>query len=224
MLQCLRRPDTGSGAKESRIVARCPWLFLAALLAPAVACAIDNDYVTVTRDAAPCAAGAAAGCGDRVIVALGEVELRSGATLRRLTRGDVAVFGAGEPYAAPTGSYFEVAIKPDHPASDSPGEMIAPQKNASIFDGEDFFVFEEKLAPGDTRARHSHSQRVVIQLNRTKLRQWPDGKPEIEVETRVDEPRFSPPVIHVVENIGEVPLRGVIVEFKPGEPGAARPR
>lgn len=194
---------------------------LAALLAPAAACAVDNAFVRVTRDEAPCAAGEAAGCGDRVIVALGDIDLQSGSGRRRLARGDVAVFAPGESYIAPLGSYFEVAIKPDHPASDAPGESIAPQKNALIFDAEDFFVFEEKLGPGDTRARHSHSQRVVIQLNRAKLRQWPDGKPEIEVETTSDRAGFSPPVIHVVSNIGDIPLRGIIVEFKPGRAGAA---
>jgi len=25
---------------------------------------------------------------------------------------------------------------------------------------------------------------------------------------------FNPPVIHVVKNVGEVPLRGIIIEFK----------
>jgi hypothetical protein len=157
-----------------------------------------------------------------VIVALGDIQLQAGQVQRMLTRGDVVVFGQGESYVAPVGAYLEVAIKPDHPASDSPAEVIAPEKNALLFDGEDFFVFEEKLAPGDTRARHSHSQRVVIQLNRAKLRQWPDGKPEIEVETVPDRPGFSPPVIHVVKNVGEIPLRGVIIEFRPGRPGPAR--
>ena len=123
---------------------------------------------------------------------------------------------------APTGAYFEVAIKPDHPASDAPAETIAPEKNAMVYEAEDFFIFEEKLAPGDTRARHSHSQRVVIQLNRAKLRQWPDGKPQLELETVPDRPGFSPPVIHIVQNIGEIPLRGVIIEFRPGQPGPAR--
>lgn len=201
---------------------RYAWLLLAALLAPAAARALDNDYVRITRDGAPCASGEVPGCADRVIVALGDIELRSGATSRKLTRGEIAVFGPGESYVAPSGAYLEVAIKPDHPASDSPGETIAPEKNALLFDGEDFFVFEERLAPGDTRARHSHSQRVVIQLNGAKLRQWPDGMPEIERDTVPDRPAFSPPVVHVVKNIGEVPLRGVIIEFKPGRPGSVR--
>jgi hypothetical protein len=199
-------------------------LLLAALLVPSVASAIDNEYVRVTRDAAPCAAGSPLpGCGYRVIVALRDLTLQSGQSDRKLSRGDIQVFGPGETYAAPAGGgYLEVAVKPDHPASDSPGEIIAPEKNAMLYEGEDFFIFEERLAPGDTRARHSHSQRVVIQLNRARLRQWPDGKPQLELETRPDRPTFSPPVIHVVENIGEVPLRGVIIEFRPGRPGAER--
>jgi hypothetical protein len=197
-------------------------LLLAALLVPGVARAIDNEFVRITRDAAPCASGEVPGCADRVIVALGDIELRSGQTHRKLSRGDVAVFGPGESYDEPAGAYLEVTIKPDHPASDSPGETIAPEKNAMLYDADDFFIFEEKLAPGDTRARHSHSQRVVIQLNRAKLRQWPDGKPAIEPETVPDFPRFSPPVVHIVQNIGDIPLRGVIIEFKPGRPGAAR--
>ena len=36
---------------------------------------LDNEYVRVTRNAAPCAAPNVPGCADRVIVALGETEL-----------------------------------------------------------------------------------------------------------------------------------------------------
>jgi hypothetical protein len=198
---------------------RCAWLLLAALLTPGVVAAVDNEYVRISRDAAPCAGGQRAGCGDRVMVALADIELQSGQARRKLSRGDIAVFGPADAYTPPEGSYFEVAIKPDHPPSDSPGEILAPEKNAMLYEGEDFFVFEEKLAPGDTRARHSHSQRVVIQLNRAKLRQWPDGKPELELETVPDRAGFSPPVIHVVKNIGDIDLRGIIIEFRPGKAG-----
>jgi hypothetical protein len=174
--------------------------------------ALDNDYVRVTRDVAPCAGAAEPECGDRVIVALGDIELGD----RKMARGDTAVFKAGDVYTPPVGgSYFEVTIKPGHPPVRSPAEIIPPQKNAMLFESDSFFIFEEKLVPGDTRARHSHSQRVVIQLNRTTLEQWPDGQPSIIVETVPDRPSFSPPVIHVVKNIGDMPLRGVIIEFMP---------
>jgi len=177
---------------------------------------LDNDYVRVTRDATPCALSHPPECSGRVIVALEDIEVDSDGTRQRLGRGDIAVFSAGQSYQLRSGaSYFEVSIKENHPPALSPGETIAPEKNAMRHDGTDFFVFEEKLAPGDTRARHSHSQRVVIQLNQARLEQWPDGAPSKIVETVPDRPAFSPPVIHTVKNIGDVPLRGIIIEFKP---------
>ncbi len=176
---------------------------------------LENDYVRVTRDAAPCASAAAPGCADRVIVALGDVELRSGSSRRNLTRGDIAVFMAGESYQPPTsGTFFEVAFKVHHPPVESPGELIPPDKNAMLYEGERFFVFEERLTVGDIRPRHSHSQRVVIQLNRTRLQQWPEGQPAIIREIEPDRVTFNPPVIHTVKNVGDLPLRGIVIELK----------
>jgi hypothetical protein len=189
--------------------------FMVAWLLQASAPALENDYVRVMRDAAPCASASVTGCGDRVIVALGEIELRFGKSHRKMTRGDIAVFKPGESYDPPTGSYFEVNIKPYHPPVQSPREIIPPEKNAIRYDGKRFFVFEERLAVGDTRPRHSHSQRVVMQLNRTRLQQWPDGQPEIVVDIVADRAAFNPPVIHTAKNIGDAPLRGIVIEFKP---------
>ncbi len=191
-------------------------LLLAIWLLQSHAPALENEYVRVTRDAAPCASATAPGCGDRVIVALGEIELRSGKSRRKMTRGDIAVFKPGESYEPPTGGpFFEVAIKANHPPVESPREIIPPEKNAMRYDGERFFIFEERLAPGDTRPRHSHSQRVVLQLNRTRLQQWPEGEPEIVREIMPDRAAFNPPVIHTVKNVGDAPLRGIVIEFKP---------
>src|SRR5262245_34258336 len=181
--------------------------------------AIENDYVRVTRDAAPCASSSAQGapdCGDRVIVALGQIELRSGKTRRKMTRGDIAVFKPGESYETPTGgAFFEVAFKANRPPVESPREIIPPEKNAMRYDGERFFSFEERLDTGDTRSRHSHSQRVVVQLNQTRLQQWPEGEAMIIREIMPDRAGFNPPVIHTVKNVGEAPLRGIVIEFKP---------
>jgi hypothetical protein len=179
--------------------------------------ALDNAYVHVTRNAAPCASANTAGCAtDRIIVALSNVDVNSVAGTRRLTRGDVAVFGAQDSYVPPVGGhYFEVVLKPEHPPVQSPKEMIPPEKNAIVHDGRRFFIFEERLAPGDTRARHSHSQRVVVQLNATTLQQWPEGEAAVIRDMRVDQAAFNEPVIHVVKNIGDRPLRGIVIEFKP---------
>lgn len=130
--------------------------------------------------------------------------------------GDVEVFGATQSYrVSGAGDYLEVVIKPDHPPPGARTETVAPEKNVMRYDGKNFKVFEERLDPGDIRARHSHSHRVVIQLNRTRLQQWPDGAAAVVVETVPDRSLFSPPVIHSVKNIGAAPLRGVIIEFKP---------
>jgi hypothetical protein len=174
---------------------------------------LDNAYVRVTRDAAPCSAGAraVAGCSDRVIVALADIRLGS----RKLKRGDIAVFGASQRYRPPTGGhYFEVAFKPDHPPVQSPREAIRPAKNVVLFENDRLFIFEERLAVGDTRERHSHNQRVVIQLNKTRLRQWPDGEAEVIREIEPDRATFNPAVIHTAKNVGALPLRGIVIELK----------
>ena len=197
-------------------------LLFACLLSANVV-ALDNDYVLVTRDAVQCASADDPGFSDHIIVALGDIDVSgsdtkpsSGNGGHRMVRGDIAVFKSGESFGlSPGASFFEVAIKTNHPRVESPPEIIPPEKNAMRYDGDDYFIFEEKLAPGDTRARHSHSQRVVMQLNRTRLLQWPDGKPEVLVETFPDRVTFNPPVIHTVKNIGDGPLRGIIIEFKP---------
>lgn len=186
------------------------------LLACAAVPAIDNAFVVVTRGESVCAVTESGRCENRVIVALQPLEVEGDSTTQRLGRGEVAVFGPGQSYRIPAGSdYFEVVIRPDHPAPLAPAARIEPEKNALLHDTEGFFVFEEKLDPGDTRARHSHSQRVVIQLNRTRLQQWPDGAPEMFVDTVPERPSFSPPVVHRVKNVGDLPLAGIIIEFKP---------
>jgi hypothetical protein len=182
----------------------------------AAAPALDNAYARATRNAAPCASAAAPGCAtDRIIVALGNVDVNSIRGTRRLTRGEIAVFGPKESYVPPVaGAYFEVVLKADRPPVKSPKEPIAPEKNSILYDADRFFVFEERLQPGDTRARHTHSQRVVIQLNATKLQQWPEGQAEVLRDIVPDQAGFNEPVIHVVKNVGDKPLRGIVIELK----------
>jgi hypothetical protein len=176
---------------------------------------LDNDYVRVVRGGAPCAA-AGRRCGDRVLIALGPIELERDGKLLQLSRGEIAVFEAGREYQPPArGDYAEVAFKTDRPRVQSPAELIAPEKNAVLYDGERLLVFEEKLEPGDVRERHSHSQRVVIVINETRLQQWPEGSPEIFKDQVPDTIKFNEPVIHVVKNVGGKPLRNIVIELKP---------
>jgi hypothetical protein len=171
----------------------------------------ENDYVRVTRDAAPCAA-AGAGCGERAIVAMGDIDLGG----RRMRRGDVAVFATGAAFAAPAaGEYFEVMVKPSIPPVRAPAERIPAPNNVLLFDGPRFFIYEEKLEVGATRERHSHSQRIEIRISQgPQLRQrlWRDGKEAVLPPPIVN---WREPSIHEVVNVGDAPLRNFILEFKP---------
>ena len=177
--------------------------------------ALENDYVLVSRNTAPCAVAAPGRCEDRVILAMGDIELRSAGNSRSMKRGQIAVFKAGESYEPPAGAYFEVAVKPNHPPVKSPPELIPPPKNMMVFEGAKFFIYEEKLEPGDTRPRHSHSQRVEIRLNNgPMLHQWVyrDGN---VTESEPAIVNWREPMIHMVKNIGDLALRNFILEFQP---------
>jgi hypothetical protein len=174
--------------------------------------ALDNEYVHVARDSTPCADGGTPGCEDRVVVAYGPIEVSSEKKRRQLSKGQVAVFQKGDSYRVTGAHYFEVAIKPGHPPVKSPAEMIAPSKNKPIYDGPRFFIYEERLTPGDTRPRHSHSQRVEIRLNiGPLLDQWLDPPAKPILPSIVN---FRQAGIHTTKNVGDMALRNLIVEFK----------
>jgi len=174
--------------------------------------AFENEYVQVFKNSAPCAAGGA-NCAERIIVALGPIELAG----RQMARGDIKVFGKNEKYAEPKGgNYLEVVMRPVRPPLRTTPVTIAPDKNTNLFDGERFFIFEEKLPMGDTRARHSHNQRLVVTINETKLQQWVDGQADpIFRDSIPDNIGFNQPTVHVTKNIGKNPMRNIVIELKP---------
>ncbi len=90
--------------------------------------AVDNEFVRVFRNAAPCAKGAPA-CGERVVVALGPIEVGG----QKMKRGDVKGFKPGERYSPPTtGEYLEVIIKPGHPKVMPPKAGTAAEPDNKI--------------------------------------------------------------------------------------------
>jgi hypothetical protein len=202
------------------------WLWALGAVGADTPIVLENEHVRVTRNAAPCASPLTSGCEQRVFVALSEVDVtlhwevvekgnRAPGDRRHFRRGSVFVLGPRDAYSPPErGEYLEVTVKPSRPPIKSPPVTIPPDKNAILFDRPDFFVFEEKLDAGDTRARHSHRERVVIVINKTRLQQWPDGAPEIFRDQVPDDVRFNPPVVHVVKTVGELPLRNIVIEFK----------
>ena len=172
---------------------------------------LENDFVRVFKNSAPCAA-AAPSCGERVVVALGSVEVNG----QKLERGDIKVFKAGERYSPPkTGDFLEVVIKPSHPQVMPPSAGTPPPPgNKVLYDGEDFTVFAESMQPGEYSAPHSHNLRLAVFLNDTRVQQWTDGKEETR-ELMPDVVIWRPAVVHASKDVGKVPIRNILIEFKP---------
>ncbi len=192
---------------------------LAGLAALAVAedetLVLDNAYAAVHRNAAPCA-DAGPGCGNRIIVAFGELSVvPSGGSPVQLDYAEVFVAESGESYEIRGREFAEVNLKAGNPAVEGPAVAIAAGKNERLYDSEGYFVFEERLEPGDTRERHSHAQRVVLVMGATELQQWPDGVDEVFKTQVPGTIKFNPPVVHVVKNIGDAPLRNIVIELIP---------
>ena len=172
---------------------------------------LENGYVTVFKNSAPCAA-AAASCGDRVLVALSPVEING----RKMERGDVQVFKTGEGYTVPkNGGYIEVIIKPGHPRGIAPDAGAPPPPgNKVLYDASDYTVFAERMEVGEYSAPHSHNVRLAIFLNKTQVQQWTDGKSEVR-ELLPDVVMFRPAVVHASKDVGAVPISNILIEFKP---------
>jgi hypothetical protein len=183
-------------------------LFLQAMQASPL---VENDFVRVFKSSAPCAS-AAASCGDRVLVALGAIEVNG----QKMERGEIKVFKSGERYTPPaTGDFLEVAIKPGHPKVMPPAPGTPPPPgNKILYDGKDFTVFAEKMQPGEYAAPHSHNQRLAIFLNDTMVQQWTDGKEETR-ELIPDAVTWRPAVVHASKDVGKLPISNLLIEFKP---------
>ena len=192
---------------------------LAGLAALAVAedetLVLDNAYAAVHRNAAPCA-DAGPGCGNRIIVAFGELSVvPSGGSPVQLDYAEVFVAESGESYEIRGREFAEINLKAGHPPVEGPAVAIPAGKNERLYDSENYFVFEERLEPGDTRERHSHAQRVVLVMGATELQQWPDGVDEVFKTQVPGTIKFNPPVVHVVKNIGDAALRNIVIELIP---------
>ena len=178
---------------------------------------LENDYVRVMKNATVKTATDNALFGKRMIVALTPLKCKSTLGIKTLERGEIIVFNPEDSYSIQKGDYFEVAFKRIHPEPKGPEVWLEPLKNKMVYEDDLFRVFEERLAPGDTRELHSHSQRIVVRLNKVQLtdpRFKPNGAPEegIQVPNTV---KFAEPMVHVVKNLStDTPLFNIIIEFK----------
>ena len=178
--------------------------------------AIDNAYMKVLRDGAACTLANTTNFGTRIIVALDKIKFKSNRGTIKIKRGEIAVFLENESYDLPKGSYFEIALKKNHPPLTKPSEWVEPTKNIVIYEDAEFRVFEERLNPGDTRDLHSHAQRVVVRLNQVQLtdpRNAPNGKPGTGIQV-VNTVKFAEPMVHVTKNLSKIPLFNIVIEYK----------
>lgn len=179
--------------------------------------ALENAYVRVMRNSTVEKAFDKEIFDTRVIVALTQLNVKSDKTNKTLNRGEIAVMRPNETCQVSAGEYFEVAFKKDHPPVKGPDEWLEPVKNTVIYEDDEFRVFEERLAPGDTRELHSHAPRVVVRLNEVQLtdpRNKPNGsqKGGIQVPNTV---KFAESIVHVVKNLSkDTPLFNIVLEFK----------
>lgn len=178
---------------------------------------LENDFVRVIKNATVRSAADAEIFGKRIIVALSKLKYKTTDGIKTIQRGDIFVLLPAQSIRIKKGEYFEVAFKKIHPEPKGPEQWLEPQKNTIVYEDDLFRVFEERLAAGDTRALHSHAQRVVVRLNRVQLtdpRINPIGVPGegIQVPNTV---KFAEPMVHVVKNLStDTPLFNIIIEFK----------
>ena len=178
--------------------------------------ALDNAYMTVMRDGAACASANTLNFGTRIIVALEKIKFKSNRGNIKLKRGQITVFPENESYQVPEGSFFEIALKKNHPPLTKPLEWVEPLKNTIIYEDAEFRVFEERLKPGDVRALHSHAQRLVVRLNEVQLtdpRYSPNGKLGVGIQVP-NTVKFAEPMVHVTKNLSKIPLFNIVVEYK----------
>ncbi|MCX6337540.1 MAG: hypothetical protein NT153_09685 [Bacteroidetes bacterium] len=177
---------------------------------------LDNPYMTVMQNTAACTAAHTVNFGTRVIAALSDVTIKSSKGIIKLQRGQVAVFLESETYQLPEGLYFEIAFKKNHPALTVPEQWVEPLKNTTVYEDDQFRVFEERLQPKDVRELHSHAQRLVIRLNRVQLTD-PRFSKEVKEGTGIQVPntvKFAEPIVHAVKNLSDIPLFNIVIEFK----------
>lgn len=177
----------------------------------------ENDFVRVIKNAPLNAVGDTVVFGKKLVVGLAGLTYKTAGGIKTLQRGAIAVFLPGESFEIGSGECFVIGFKNQHPVPKGPEVWLEPQKNVIVYEDELFRVFEERLAPGDTRELHSHSQRLVIRLNNVQLtdpRFKPNGAPGegIQVPNTV---KFAEPMVHVVKNLSaDTPLFNIIIEFK----------
>ena len=90
------------------------------------------------------------------------------------------------------------------------------------FENDQVRVLRYTIAPHDKTAMHEHPTNVQIMLTDHNARvTTPDGK-TVEVHGKAGQVAWRGPTKHIVENIGDQPIEGILVEPKTA-PSAGKP-
>jgi hypothetical protein len=209
--------------------------------------AVENTYFRAMKDDIQCGLASTPGCKDRVVLALGDLTVKAGGKTQKLRRGQFLVFGAGQSYERPVGDHFwEIAIKADHPPVPAPPEVVVPVGSDAIYEGPDFWIYNERLEPNEVRPRHSHTYRAVVQLNANvgggggAVLEWPvkskpaappDHLPLTPAQKDAilkhpprgnDSIAFASPVIHTNQASQYARLDGIVVMMKTADEKAGK--
>ena len=154
-------------------------LFLQAMQASPL---VENDFVRVFKSSAPCAS-AAASCGDRVLVALGAIEVNG----QKMERGEIKVFKSGDRYTPPaTGDFLldfkgPVNIKTVGPATiDAEGAVLVKSAGQVTVEGAAQVTVEapQIILNGDV---HIPAGKVLfVDTIQPEAGPWPRANPRME--------------------------------------------
>jgi oxalate decarboxylase/phosphoglucose isomerase-like protein (cupin superfamily) len=121
---------------------------------------------------------------------------------------------------------FAIALTVSLPAAaQSPQDLDSikadPQHHNVVLENDQVRVVHYLIPAGEKTAKHSHPDGVIVFFTDAHYKNTTaDGK-ITELQAKAGTPAWRPALTHVVENIGDKPLEGILVE--PKQPHSARP-
>lgn len=118
-----------------------------------------------------------------------------------------------------------VLVEPKNPHSARPAgtadETTFPGARAKVlFENEQVRVVRYRFNPGDKNEMHGHPDNVQVVLTDAKaMVTTPDGK-TMQSQGKAGQVNWRPATTHSVQNVGDQPFEGVVVEMK-GKPAVA---